>query len=252
MTGEDIRQPTWSFLIAGALLVMSAAAPHSVRAQDSAEESVTQNDAENSAESINEEARGLFEAGAAAFSDGRFQDALTYWQGSYGLSHRPELLHNIGIAHDRLGQRDEAIAKYRAYLEQRPEAENRAYVERRISQLVEQAAENQSAGEASLNIPALVLSGVGGAMLISGLGTGLATNGRFSDLEAACPESVCEEAERGNAEQVRRLARTTDVLLIVGGAATVAGLVWWFVGGRSEPAVQVGVTPTGLDVRGRF
>lgn len=216
-------------------------------------EPLTEAGAQSSAESINEEARGLFEAGAAAFSDGRFQDALTYWQGSYGLSHRPELLHNIGIAHDRLGQRDEAIAKYRAFLDERPDADNRPYVERRIAQLVEQAPDDRDTSGASLNVAALILTSVGSAMLVSGLGTGLATNGRFSDLEAACPDSVCEESERARAEKVRRLARTTDVLLILGGAATLAGVVWWLVGGEDDDsAVQVGVTPLGLDVRGRF
>lgn len=235
---------------------MMVSSAHSASAQDTeaaAEaDTLIGADSQSSAESINEEARGLFEAGAAAFSDGRFQDALTYWEGSYGLSHRPELLHNIGIAHDRLGQRDEAIAKYRAFLEERPDADNRSYVERRIAQLVEQTADVQRADEGSLNVGALVVMGVGSAMLVSGLGTGLATNGRFSDLEAACPETVCEETERTRAERVQRLARTTDVLLIIGGAAAVAGLVWWFVGGEDDSGVQVGVTPQGLDIRGRF
>lgn len=237
------RASVWALLLGGSLTVITMlATPQRARAQEAVEPDAN-------ADAINDEARGLFEAGAAAFSEGRFQDALTYWQGSYGLSHRPELLHNIGIAHDRLGQRDEAIEKYRAFLEQRPEADNRAYVERRISQLDEQAAREPSA----LNIGALLLTGVGGAMLVSGLGTGLATNGRFSDLEAACVDRVCDEAERGNAAKVQRLARTTDVLLIVGGAAALAGVIWWIVGGsEDEPAVEVGISPMGLDIRGRF
>lgn len=237
------RAPVWTLLLSGSLaLIAILVTPHSAGAQEAVQ-------ADANADAINDEARNLFEAGAAAFSEGRFQDALTYWQGSYGLSHRPELLHNIGIAHDRLGQREEAIEKYRAFLEQRPEADNRDYVERRIVQLDEQAERAPSA----LNVGALLLTGVGGAMLVSGVGTGLATNGRFSDLEAACVDRVCDEAERGNAAKVQRLARTTDVLLIVGGAAALAGVIWWIVGGgEDEPAVQVGVSPMGLDVRGRF
>lgn len=78
------------------------------------------------------EARGLFEAGRAAFSDGRFEDALEYFQRSYDLSHRGELLYNIGSAADRLQQEERALTAFEEYLRELPEATNRREVEGRI------------------------------------------------------------------------------------------------------------------------
>lgn len=57
---------------------------------------------EPSSDAVDQEARGLFEAGRAAFSDGRFDDALRYFRESFELSGRVELLYNIGTAADRL------------------------------------------------------------------------------------------------------------------------------------------------------
>jgi tetratricopeptide (TPR) repeat protein len=54
------------------------------------------------AESHDEEARALFQAGRRAFADARYEDALDRFRSAYELSHRPELLYNIGHAADRL------------------------------------------------------------------------------------------------------------------------------------------------------
>ena len=60
------------------------------------------------------EARALFEAGRQAFTDGRFEDALQRFSQSYELSHRAELLFNIGQAADRLRRDAEALAAFEA------------------------------------------------------------------------------------------------------------------------------------------
>lgn len=248
MNGTRLRRFRLGPLFAAAWCVLALPLPLS--AQEAAEAAEANAASEAAA---NDEARSLYEAGAAAFSDGRFQDALTYWRNSYDLSGRAELLHNIGIAHDRLGQRDEAIARYGAFLAERPDAENRAYVERRIAQLEAQAAEAGSRRHGSrLNIGAIALTSLGGVMVMSGLGTGLAANGRFAELEAACPDMACDESERENAARVQRLARATDVLLIVGAGATLAGVLWWVLGRHDEPDVQIDVGLAGLSLRGRF
>jgi hypothetical protein len=81
------------------------------------------------------EAKALFAAGREAFEAGRYDAALARWQEAYDLSHRPTLLYNLGLAADRLRQDDRALSSFRAYLDQVPQAENRAEVAARIRAL---------------------------------------------------------------------------------------------------------------------
>jgi tetratricopeptide (TPR) repeat protein len=78
-----------------------------------------------------EEAKGLFAAGRAAFDAGNYVDALNYFQRSYALRGRPELLYNIGIVHDRLRDDEAALKHYDDYLTALPNASNREEVEKR-------------------------------------------------------------------------------------------------------------------------
>ncbi|UJR85219.1 tetratricopeptide repeat protein [Sandaracinus amylolyticus] len=86
------------------------------------------------------EARALFEAGRVAFADGRFEDALEYFERSHELSGRPELLYNIGTSSDRLRREREAVTAFEAYLEALPDAPNRREVEGRLRVLREEIA----------------------------------------------------------------------------------------------------------------
>lgn len=81
------------------------------------------------------EARGLFDAGNAAFEDGRFADALGYFQRAHELSGRPELLFNLAATLERLRRDAEAIAFYERYLAEIPTATNRRFVESRLALL---------------------------------------------------------------------------------------------------------------------
>ena len=67
------------------------------------------------------EAQALFEAGRQAFEAGRFQVALTRWQEAHALSGRPQLLYNIGLAHDRLRQDVAAVDAFQAFLNALPD-----------------------------------------------------------------------------------------------------------------------------------
>jgi tetratricopeptide (TPR) repeat protein len=78
------------------------------------------------------EARALFHAGRSAYGAGRYDAAVEYFQRAYGLSGHPELLFNVGSAAERARRDTLSIESYRAYLEARPDAENRAFVEGRI------------------------------------------------------------------------------------------------------------------------
>lgn len=62
------------------------------------------------------EAKAMFAAGKAAFDAGRYQDALERWDIAYGLSGRPALHWNRGLAYERLNKADKAIEAFRNYL----------------------------------------------------------------------------------------------------------------------------------------
>ena len=109
-------------LVLPVLLVVSAALPERTRAQDAP----SAHDAE---------ARALFEAGRVAYSDGRFEAALTHFRNSYELSGRPRLLYNIGSAADKLRRDQQALEAFEAYLAQVPGADNRNEVAARIEVL---------------------------------------------------------------------------------------------------------------------
>lgn len=82
-----------------------------------------------------EEARALYQAGRVAFDDGRFEDALGYFERAHELSGRAELLFNIASAADRLRRNAVALENFEAYLEAVPDADNRRSVEARIALL---------------------------------------------------------------------------------------------------------------------
>jgi tetratricopeptide (TPR) repeat protein len=96
-----------------------------------------------------EVARGLFQAGKAAYEAGNYSEALGFFQQAHARSGRPELLFNIGQAADRLRQDEKAIEALRAYLAQLPDAPNRVEVEARIRALEHALEERQRAVAAS-------------------------------------------------------------------------------------------------------
>lgn len=81
------------------------------------------------------EARSVFDAGQVAFTAGHYSDALVYFRRSYNLSHRPALLFNIGLCHDRLREDTAAIEAYERYLAEVPTAQNRSEVDGRLEAL---------------------------------------------------------------------------------------------------------------------
>ena len=104
-----------------------------------------------------------------------------------------------------------------------------------------------------------VALGVGGAALIAGGAIGGAVMGKASDLEKQCPDNQCPESRWDELDSAEAMAMTSNVLIGVGAAAVVAGVVLFFVepGGDEEEAA-VSLSPTvgpqgaGLSLGGRF
>ena len=209
------------------------------------------------------EARANFDAGRVAFSDARYDDALGYFERSHALSHRPELLYNIGLCHDRLGHDAEALAAFEGYLAGVPAAENRAEVEQRIATARERVrrAEAVAAGGSPTPAPAApgmdptgwILLGVGVAVL--GGGAAMVGVGR-SDVAAV-------ESSMGTLSwtQANEVVSRGDALTIAGavslgvGAALAATGLALALGGSSSgagEAVTLRVGPGTVGIGGTF
>jgi tetratricopeptide (TPR) repeat protein len=90
-------------------------------------------------------ARAAFERGTKAYNLAEYSRALDAYKEAYNLKADPALLFNIAQCHRLLGHADEAIALYRSYLREAPDAKNRTDVEKRIEDLQAQ----QSIGAAA-------------------------------------------------------------------------------------------------------
>lgn len=77
------------------------------------------------------------EAGVAYFNDGLYADAEREMSRAYELRPVPELQYNLAQCQERLGALDRAIASYRSYRRDRPDAADAPEVDRRIAQLEE-------------------------------------------------------------------------------------------------------------------
>jgi hypothetical protein len=82
-------------------------------------------------------ARPHYEKGAVEYNLGHFSEAIKEFEKAYELDRAPILLFNIAQAHRQNGNNERAAFFYRRYLEQAPDAANRAEVEKRIKDLDE-------------------------------------------------------------------------------------------------------------------
>jgi tetratricopeptide (TPR) repeat protein len=222
---------------------------------------------------LDEEARALFLAGRLAFEQGRYENALDYFQRAHALSKRPELLFNIGSAADRLRQDRVALEALSAYLEALPEAPNRMQVEARV-RLLRRAVEQEDAQaqqpEASEPVPEptsepepareaqasrvgpIVLMAAGGALAAGGgvlLFLGMQRKSNVEDAERGARWSELES----DADSAPTLIAAGASGLGVAAAVATAGVTWFVMQRGSErPSVAVSLSSDRLTVRGQF
>ena len=82
-----------------------------------------------------DEARTHYQRGNQLFQSGDYNGAIREFAAADRLAPSPLLGFNIALCHDRLGQTDEALRRYREYLKAVPNASNRAAVEDSIRRL---------------------------------------------------------------------------------------------------------------------
>jgi hypothetical protein len=88
-------------------------------------------DAVESAEDT-DRARAHFVDGTRAFEEARFDAAATAFCAAYRAASRPELLYNVSVALERLGDRAGAVRALELFRDRAPDSPMRDEVERRI------------------------------------------------------------------------------------------------------------------------
>lgn len=82
-----------------------------------------------------EVARQHYQNGQARYKANDLHAAILEFAAADAMVPSPILSYDIAVCHDKLGERDQAVARYREYLQRRPDAPNRSDVEQRIAAL---------------------------------------------------------------------------------------------------------------------
>jgi tetratricopeptide (TPR) repeat protein len=200
-----------------------------------------------------EAAKAHYLAGSAYYDQANYSDAVKEFSEAFRLSHRADLLYNIAVCYERLGQWDDAIDALRRYLTDKPDAPDRAVIESRIANYEHRRDESKAKAIAATPAPvslapvpppkmkprhlwSYAVGGVGLGVLAAALGTGVAAQLDYDDLNSKCPQMVCPASLRGEVDRGTSLALATDVLIGVGAAAVATGVVLFVVELRRKPS----------------
>jgi hypothetical protein len=82
-----------------------------------------------------DQARQHFKKGRELYDAGDYRGAIAEFAAADQIAPSPLLEYNIALCHERLGEKSEAVRRYRAYLDRTPDAPNRAAVEEKIRKL---------------------------------------------------------------------------------------------------------------------
>jgi tetratricopeptide (TPR) repeat protein len=116
-------------------------------------------------EASRREARSHYEAGVAAYRQGRFRDAVAAFMAADRLLPRPALSYNIAKAYARLSDTARALAYYREYLRRDPNAPNAATVRSAVAALEKSLSQHQLQQLTVLSEPANAAVSIDGRAL---------------------------------------------------------------------------------------
>jgi len=201
-----------------------------------------------------EQARQLYANGKVQYEAKDYLDALANFEQSYALTRSTALLFDIAQAHRLAGEGHCAASRryYRSYLALEPHAENGREVNERLQEIAacadaeEQARVARTApatatpqaapSPAPTSIPqvasphgststvAVLTTGVGAALLLTGSVLYLRARQRFAEARRACP---CRE---GSFSDWEKLSNLSYGLTAVGGAGVAVGGTFWVLG----------------------
>lgn len=212
-------------------------------------------------------AREHFLVGSDHFEAGDYQRAAEEFEAAYELSPRPELLYNVYLAHERLGNLERAEEALAEFVEAGTPGHRQAPLEQRLvrlrERLAEQRAEEEAAAERERQLreqaeqrrdPGAwpwVLLGSGGALVITGTALLLVARGDIDAVEnpGEMPrwEDVADRHDRAP------LLSTLGIVgLSLGGALMAGGLIWALTAPGDEDQLALDVGLGSLRLRGTF
>jgi hypothetical protein len=220
--------------------------------------------------SSEDEARAHFLLGRSFHDRGEFAKSAAEFELAYAASGRPALLYNLFVAYRDANDAKRAADALRRYLDLEKNVENRPQLEAKLeameaalaAQLIEEAANPQPAKtaepasdaqaepepvaaadiepmvqpeESAFPIGPVIVMGVGGAMMLGSIATGLMASSAQSELEDMCPTRMgCSADLEDTASKGETMALVTDVLLFGGIAVAAGGAAWWLLGSGSS------------------
>lgn len=208
-------------------------------------------------------ARRHFESGAAYFEQAEYESALKEFRKAYELSGRHQILRNVSVVQERLGNLEGAIEALDAFLQHAPNdpaaatmTVRRDNLKKRLEKRREEDAQTEAFRREQERIeyppqqpeparpaeaapaapapsprsqqppdllPAYILLGAGALSGAGAILTGVVAQLEYNDAEDTC-SPVCTDSEVGTAES---LALTSTILTGVSVATLGAGLIWW-------------------------
>jgi tetratricopeptide (TPR) repeat protein len=231
-------------------------------------------------------AKGLHKAAEQYYAKARYDRAIQSWNEAYGFDCRAHgLLINIGNAYEKLGETKKAVDAFETYLARTGDSADPTVRDKvaNLKELIQRQPQppappspdpapvpkprpkpkppNGDGGDEGPNPYPWVVVGIGGAVAIAGgvlLGLGI----RNENIAASdCPDRKdCDDpdaARLGN--QGIAMQRAGAVMLGVGGAAILGGILWFVLdSSSSESAKETTLVPTlsphfsGLTLSGSF
>jgi tetratricopeptide (TPR) repeat protein len=222
-------------------------------------------------EAKNNEAKKLFDDGAAAYTQGNYEAAIDAWSKAYEISKKPLIFESIANAYERLGEAKKAreyLSKWRdvapkdeqdlldariknldARVIRDEELETARKVEAEKSGRAEEERNRQrkpGGSSSGTSVPGVVLLGVGGAAIAVGVTLDIIAGIRRPAADTACRTvggaQICGASSRDAIASSNTLALAGDILWIVGAAAAVGGAA--LVITHKPPPGSEGTPPT--------
>ncbi len=202
----------------------------------------------------NNEAKKLFDDGAASYTQGNYDAAIDSWTKAYEISRKPLIFESIANAYERLGEAKKArefLSKWRDVapkdeqdlldariknLDARVTRDEELETARKAEAEKAKKAEEErlrkggspAGGGSSTSIPGVVLLGVGGAAVAVGVTLDIIAGIRRPAADTACATTsagqICKASSRDAITSSNTLALAGDILWIAGAVAAAGGV----------------------------
>ena len=193
-----------------------------------------------SAEELSQE-EAEYEKGLTYFKAGDYERAVLSFMNVYRIAPNPNLVYNIARSFEELKRFNEAADFYTEYLKLKPNASDRAQIEITIKTLRSLAQSQPSTapksagsntGTSGRDVLMWSAIGVGGALLATGVWSGLEASDAAERRDAATSASAYQSAQ----DEMSSAAGRADLLYLGGALFMSAGVTLWLMSGSSEPA----------------